>query len=153
MTLGCGRHRHCRLRSQLRRADSPTSVPASSTSYWRRAVEDEAIQDEHVFIWKVMIDTIDTDLQGVQCSMPAGNCRGFLRLLVDIEGIDEGYGYDPASGAITDARRLSARGRSPSRSPTACRTDGADFDVTFSHEVLELAGGPPRPRGCVSLAP
>jgi hypothetical protein len=74
--------------------------------YWRGAVEDEAMQDEHGFIWRAILDTIDTDLAGCRTLDVGCNRGGFLRLLVDHSGIAEGYGYDPASGAIDDARRL-----------------------------------------------
>jgi SAM-dependent methyltransferase len=79
-----------------------------SRSYWRGAAEDVAMQDEHGFIWKAMLDTIDTDLAGSRVLDAGCNRGGFLRLLVDTAGIAEGYGYDPAFGAITDARRLAA---------------------------------------------
>ena len=84
-----------------------------STSFWRGAAEDEAMQDEHGFIWKAMLDTIGADLAGRRVLDAGCNRGGFLRLLVDAEGIAEGYGYDPP-----------ATGRSPSRLPTRCRTDG-----------------------------
>ena len=109
-----------------------------STSYWRGAAEDEAMQDEHGFIWKAMLDTIDTDLAGRRVLDAGCNRGGFLRLLVDAAGIAEGYGYDPASGAITDARRLA--GDRPLTFEVADTVpDGwGDFDVAFSHEVLYL---------------
>ncbi len=109
-----------------------------STSYWRGAAEDEAMQDEHGFIWKAMLDTIDTDLADRRVLDAGCNRGGFLRLLVDAAGIAEGYGYDPASGAITDARRLA--GDRPLFFEIADTVpDGwGDFDVAFSHEVLYL---------------
>ncbi|HVB91641.1 MAG TPA: class I SAM-dependent methyltransferase [Acidimicrobiales bacterium] len=109
-----------------------------STSYWRGAAEDEAMQDEHGFIWKAMLDTIDSDLAGRRVLDAGCNRGGFLRLLVDVEGIAEGYGYDPASGAITDARRL-AGDRPLTFDVADIVPDGwGDFDVVFSHEVLYL---------------
>jgi SAM-dependent methyltransferase len=109
-----------------------------STSYWRGADEDVAMQDEHGFIWKAMLDTIDTDLAGRRVLDAGCNRGGFLRMLVDAEGIAEGYGYDPASGAITDARRL-AGDRPLTFVIAASVPDGwGDFDVAFSHEVLYL---------------
>jgi hypothetical protein len=33
-----------------------------STTHWRSAAEDETMQDEHRFVWKAMLDTIDIDL-------------------------------------------------------------------------------------------
>src|ERR1700735_111411 len=75
-------------------------------SYWRGAAEDAAMQDEHGFIWKAMLDTIDTDLAGLRVLDIGWNRGGFLRLLLEAEDIAEGYGFDPASGAIADARRL-----------------------------------------------
>jgi SAM-dependent methyltransferase len=106
--------------------------------YWRGAAEDEAMQDEHGFIWRAMLDTIDTDL--AECRVLDAGCNrgGFLRLLVDHSKIAEGYGYDPASGAIADARRLS--GTRPLRFETSATVPAgwAEFDVAFSHEVLYL---------------
>jgi SAM-dependent methyltransferase len=109
-----------------------------STSYWRGAAEDAAMQDEHGFIWKAMLDTIDTDLAGRRVLDAGCNRGGFLRLLVDAEGIGEGYGYDPASGAIADARRLA--GDRPLTFEVAGTVPDAwdGFDVAFSHEVLYL---------------
>src|ERR1017187_1411205 len=109
-----------------------------STSYWRGAAEDEAMQDEHGFIWKAILNTIDSDLAGKQILDAGCNRGGFLRLLFDAEGIAKGYGYDPASGAITDARRLA--GDRPLHFEVADTVpDGwGDFDVAFSHEVLYL---------------
>ena len=109
-----------------------------STSYWRGAAEDEAMQYEHGFIWKAMLDTIDIDLAGTRVLDAGCNRGGFLRLLVDAAGIAEGYGYDPASGAINDARRLA--GDMPLSFEIADTVpDGwCDFDVAFSHEVLYL---------------
>ncbi len=109
-----------------------------SSSYWRGAAEDEAMQDEHGFIWKAMLDTIDTDLEGSRVLDAGCNRGGFLRLLVDAAGIAEGYGYDPAPGAITDARRI-AGARPLTFEVAASMPDGwGNFDVAFSHEVLYL---------------
>ncbi len=109
-----------------------------TTSYWRGAAEDEAMQDEHGFIWQAMLDTIDVDLAGRRVLDAGCNRGGFLRLLVDAEGVDVGYGYDPAAGAVTDARRLA--GDRPLTFEVADTVpDGwGDFDVAFSHEVLYL---------------
>ena len=77
-----------------------------TSEYWRSAPEDEAMQDEHAFIWQAMLETIDMDLNGLRVLDAGCNRGGFLRLLVDTRGIAVGCGYDPASGAIADARRL-----------------------------------------------
>ena len=107
-----------------------------TTSYWRGAAADEAMQDEHGFIWKAMLETIDTDLAGKRALDAGCNRGGFLRLLVDTAGIAEGHGYDPASDAIADARRLA--GDRPLTFEVAHSVpDGwGEFDVAFSHEVL-----------------
>jgi SAM-dependent methyltransferase len=109
-----------------------------STPYWRGAAEDAVMQDEHGFIWKAMLDTIDTDLAGRRVLDAGCNRGGFLRLLVEAAGIAEGRGYDPASGAISDARRL-AGDRPLTFEVAETVPDGwDDFDVAFSHEVLYL---------------
>jgi SAM-dependent methyltransferase len=109
-----------------------------STPYWRGAAEDEAMQDEHGFIWRAMLDTIDTDLAGKRVLDAGCNRGGFLRLLVDSEGIGEGYGYDPASGAISDARRLAGDRPLFFEVGTTVPDGWSDFDLAFSHEVLYL---------------
>ena len=106
--------------------------------YWRSAAEDAAMQDEHGFLWRAMLDTIDIDLAARRVLDAGCNQGGFLRLLVDHFGIAEGRGFDPASTAIDDARRLA--GSRPLTFETADSVpDGwSDFDVAFSHEVLYL---------------
>ena len=37
---------------------------AVSEPYWWGAAEDEAMQDEHGFLWRALLDTIDIDLAG-----------------------------------------------------------------------------------------
>ena len=53
------------------------------TTYWRGAADDEAMQDEHGFIWRAMLDTIDVDLAGRRVLDAGCNRGGFLRLLAD----------------------------------------------------------------------
>ena len=74
--------------------------------YWRGAAEDEAMQEEHGFIWRAMLDTIDVDLRGTRVLDVGCNRGGFLRLLADKAHIAEGFGYDRAAGAVADAVRL-----------------------------------------------
>lgn len=96
------------------------------------------MQDEHGFLWRAMLDTIDIDLAGRRVLDAGCNRGGFLRLLVDECGIAEGWGYDPASGAIDDARRLT--GQRPLTFEGADTVPGgwAGFDAAFSHEILYL---------------
>ena len=86
---------------------------AESRQYWRSAADDEAMQDAHGFVWQAMLDTIDVDLAGKRVLDAGCNRGGFLCLLSDACRIAEGWGYDPASGAIDDARR--AAGARPLR--------------------------------------
>lgn len=107
-------------------------------AYWLDATADEAMQDEHAFVWTAMLDTIDIGLAGKRVLDSGCNRGGFLRMLADQCGIAEGFGYDPASGAIEDARRL-ARQR-PLHFEAADTVPAAwrGFDAAFSHEVLYL---------------
>jgi len=106
--------------------------------YWQSAKEDAAMQDEHEFIWRAMLATVDVELPGGRVLDAGCNRGGFLRLLVREAGIDAGFGYDPAAGAIADARRLS--GQLPLTFEVADTVPAGweGFDVAFSHEVLYL---------------
>jgi SAM-dependent methyltransferase len=107
-------------------------------SYWRSAGEDQAMQEEHLFVWEAMVEAVDSELAGRRVLDIGCNRGGFLRLLYDRRDISEGFGYDLAAGAVADARRL-AGGR-PLQFETAGNIpDGWNrFDVAFSHEVLYL---------------
>jgi SAM-dependent methyltransferase len=107
-------------------------------TYWRSAAEDEAMQDEHGFIWRAMLDTIDVDLTGRRVLDAGCNRGGFLRLLADGCAIAEGFGYDPAAGAIDDARRLAGDRPLDFEVSDTVPDAWSDFDVAFSHEVLYL---------------
>ena len=109
-----------------------------STTYWQSAADDEAMQDEHLFIWQAMLETIDVDLSGKRVLDAGCNRGGFLRLLADRHDIAEGMGYDPATGAIDDARRMA--GQRPLRFQTgnSVPEEWRGIDVAFSHEVLYL---------------
>jgi SAM-dependent methyltransferase len=113
-------------------------VVAVSEPYWRGVAEDEAMQEEHGFLWRAMLNTIDMDLTGRRVLDAGCNRGGFLRLLVDEAGIAEGYGYDPASGAIDDARRLTGQRRLTFETAETVPTGWAEFDAAFSHEILYL---------------
>ena len=106
------------------------------TTYWQSAADDEVMQDEHLFIWRALLDTIDVDLGGKRVLDAGCNRGGFLRLLADRHDIAEGMGYDPAGGAIDDAQRLA--GQRPLRFAAGASVpkDWSGFDVAFSHEVL-----------------
>jgi SAM-dependent methyltransferase len=108
------------------------------TTYWQSAADDEAMQDEHLFIWRAMLETIDVDLSGTRVLDAGCNRGGFLRILADTHNIAEGMGYDPATGAIDDARRMA--GQRPLRFETGSSVpeEWREFDVAFSHEVLYL---------------
>jgi len=109
-----------------------------SQTYWRGATADEAMQDEHSFIWKAMLDTIDMDLAASRVLDVGCNRGGFLRLLADRCGIAEGFGYDPASGAIEDARRLAGQRPLQFEAADTLPAGWGGFDTGFSHEVLYL---------------
>jgi hypothetical protein len=50
-------------------------VVAVSKPYWRGAAEDEAMQEEHGFLWRALLDTIDIDLAARRV-LDAGCNRG-----------------------------------------------------------------------------
>jgi SAM-dependent methyltransferase len=96
------------------------------------------MQEEHGFVWEAMLDTIGVDLAGQRVLDAGCNRGGFLRLLADRCAIAEGLGYDPAAGAIEDARRLSGARRLEFEVSDTVPDGWSDFDVAFSHEVLYL---------------
>ncbi len=109
-----------------------------SKTYWQGATADAVMQDDHGFIWEAMLETIDIDLAGKRVLDAGCNQGGFLRLLADRCAIAEGFGYDPAAGAVKDARRLA--GQRPLRFEAADTVPAgwSGFDAAFSHEVLYL---------------
>ena len=109
-----------------------------SQTYWRGAAADEAMQDEHTFIWRAMLETIDIDLAGKRVLDAGCNRGGFLRLLADRCGIAEGFGYDPASGAIEDARLRAGQRPLQFEAADTVPAGWSGFDAAFSHEVLYL---------------
>ncbi len=108
------------------------------TTYWRGAAEDAAMQEEHEFLWRALLDTIDVDLAGRRVLDVGCNRGGFLRMLVDDAKIAAGYGYDPASQAVDDARRLAGTRPLTFETATTVPDGWTNFDVAFSHEVLYL---------------
>jgi SAM-dependent methyltransferase len=109
-----------------------------SQTYWQSAAADEVMQEEHGFIWDAMLDTIEFDLAGARVLDAGCNRGGFLRLLADRCGIAEGFGYDPASGAIEDARRLVGQRPLEFEVADTVPAGWGDFAAAFSHEVLYL---------------
>jgi hypothetical protein len=96
------------------------------------------MQDEHGFIWLAILDTVAEDLRGRKALDAGCNQGGFLRLLVDAHEIGEGWGYDPAAGAIDDARRLSGQRPLTFEVADTVPVGWAGFGAAFSHEVLYL---------------
>lgn len=96
------------------------------------------MQDEHGFIWLGMLDTVDVELAGKKVLDAGCNRGGFLRLLADRAGIAEGWGYDPAAGAVDDAKRLAGDRPLRFQAGGTVPEDWSGFDVAFSHEVLYL---------------
>lgn len=113
-------------------------MTAEKETYWQSAEEDAVMQDEHAFIWQAMLDTIDVDLAGRRVLDAGCNRGGFLRLLAVRAGIAAGYGYDPAAGAIADARRLAGDLPLVFETGPTVPAGWEGFDVAFSHEVLYL---------------
>jgi SAM-dependent methyltransferase len=96
------------------------------------------MQNAHAFVWKAMLDTIDADWAGTRVLDAGCNRGGFLRLLCDEYGIAEGHGYDPASGAIDDARHLGGPRPLTFEVADSVPAGWGNFDVAFSHEILYL---------------
>jgi SAM-dependent methyltransferase len=107
-------------------------------TYWQTGADDAAMQDQHEFMWRAMLDTIDLDPAGRRVLDAGCNRGGFLRLLADEGGIGAGFGYDPAAGAIQDARDLAGDRTLTFEVADAVPAGWEGFDLAFSHEVLYL---------------
>jgi len=107
-------------------------------AYWQDAAADEAMQDDHAFVWRALVDTVDVDLTAARVLDAGCNRGGFLRLLADRCAIAEGFGYDPAAGAIADARRLAGPRPLTFAAADTVPAGWGGFQVAFSHEVLYL---------------
>jgi SAM-dependent methyltransferase len=123
------RVRHCR---------NLGSPMLEERAYWQSASEDAAMQEEHAFVWRAMLATIDVGLSGRRVLDAGCNQGGFTRLLANEHAIAAGYGYDPAAAAIADARRLAGDLPLTYEVADIVPADWAGFDVAFSHEVLYL---------------
>jgi SAM-dependent methyltransferase len=116
-----------------------TGIPLSGDDlYWQSASEDEVMQDEHGFIWRAMLETVDVGLSGKLVLDAGCNRGGFLRLLCREYGIAAGCGYDPAPAAIADARRLTGACPLTFEVADTVPAGWGRFDLAFSHEVLYL---------------
>ena len=96
------------------------------------------MQDDHRFVWEAMVDGIAAALAGQRVLDIGCNRGGFLRMLYDSRGIGEGFGYDPAAGAIADARRLAGTRPLQFEAVGDIPVGWGRFDVAFSHEVIYL---------------
>jgi SAM-dependent methyltransferase len=114
------------------------AMNSHNETYWQSADEDAEMQDEHGFIWQAMLDTVDIDLAGRRVLDAGCNQGGFLRLLAARCGIAAGYGYDPAAGAIADARSLTRELPLSFEAADTVPAGWDGFEVAFSHEVLYL---------------
>jgi SAM-dependent methyltransferase len=112
------------------------TLRAVEANYWRSAADDEAMQDEHGFIWQAMLDTMDVDLANRRVLDAGCNRGGFLRLVADRHDIAEGFGYDPAAAAVEDARRLAGGRPLHFEVSSSVPEAWSGLDVAFSHEVL-----------------
>jgi hypothetical protein len=117
----CGRSVRSRFHGS---AGDTVGRVAEGRLYWRGAVEHEAIQDAHGFVWTAMLDTIDVDLAGKRVLAVGCNQGGLLCLLSDACEIADGCGYDPASRRLTMPVVSLGRDRCTSRSPTPCLVVG-----------------------------
>jgi SAM-dependent methyltransferase len=117
-------------------------VSGTDLSYWRSAAEDEAMQDEHGFVWEAMVEAVRSPLAGLRVLDIGCNRGGFLRMLSDTRHIGAGFGYDPAAAAIADARRLAGARPLQFEAAASLPSGWGRFDVAFSHEVLYLIADP-----------
>jgi SAM-dependent methyltransferase len=94
------------------------------------------MQDEHGFIWIALLEMAGPALAGTKVLDVGCNRGGFLRLMADRADIAHGFGYDPAAGAIEDARRLAGARPLTFEVATTVPEGWSGFDAAFSHEVL-----------------
>jgi SAM-dependent methyltransferase len=113
-------------------------VSSESDTYWQTETDDAVMQEKHGFVFRAMLDTIDVEPSGKRVLDAGCNRGGFLRLLCDDAGIAAGWGYDPAAGAVADARELAGERPLIFEVADSVPAGWDGFDVAFSHEVLYL---------------
>jgi SAM-dependent methyltransferase len=110
----------------------------SEDGYWRSAEADHAMQRGNACAWEAMGEAEKHRLSGASVLDVGCNKGGFLRFLYDRYDLGNAYGFDPADGAITEARALNGDRRieydAASRPPE--RWHGVD--IAFSQEVVYL---------------
>nr|WP_319386857.1 class I SAM-dependent methyltransferase [uncultured Roseibium sp.] len=101
--------------------------------------EEDAMTEEHTWIWCEMIDAIDeTNLSNADVLDFGCNQGGFLRLLHDLRPFRSGTGVDIARRPIEIAEAL--KGNRPISYRAIAELPDLDqrFDLAFSHEVIYL---------------
>ncbi|MEM8623731.1 MAG: class I SAM-dependent methyltransferase [Pseudomonadota bacterium] len=114
-------------------------MPDLITTWANRPEEENAMTEDHAWIWREMIRAVATlDLGDARVLDIGCNQGGFLRLLYDTKPFAEAVGIDLAQEAVALAE--GRKGNRPIRYLSGAQLSdaGQDFDIAFSHEVVYL---------------
>ncbi|MBM3463565.1 MAG: class I SAM-dependent methyltransferase [Armatimonadetes bacterium] len=107
---------------------------------WSRSqAEEDAMNDEHAFIWRAMIDAmLESDLSRSRVLDFGCSQGGFLRLLHRLHPYLSAVGVDVAQESVATANARKADVPVHYQAATSLEAFRSEFDVAFSHEVLYL---------------
>lgn len=101
--------------------------------------EENAMEDDHAYMWRRMIETIAEPVLTDKSVLDFGcNQGGFLRELWKLRPFKSGVGVDIATESVKIAEERKPDAALSYKTPDYLDSCGQVFDLAFSHEVLYL---------------
>jgi SAM-dependent methyltransferase len=114
------------------------SGEASEDGYWRSAAADQAMQRGNLCAFEALGEAERHRLSGATVLDVGCNKGGFLRFLHDRYAPGRAFGFDPADGAIEEARALNGDRLIEYQAASRPPAGWSDVDLAFSQEVVYL---------------
>ena len=116
-----------------------TSHTAAIGTWFRDEVDEEAMFEDHAYLWRHLIETVpEKDFSRFAVLDYGCNRGGFLRNLFECRPFKQGVGVDIAERSLEVARKRSTRLPIEFILPNQMDRLAATIDMAFSHEVLYL---------------
>jgi SAM-dependent methyltransferase len=114
------------------------SGEASEDGFWRSAEADQAMQRGNACAFEAMGEAEKSRLNGAAVLDVGCNKGAFLRYLYDHYALGSARGFDPADGAIAEARVLNGDRRIEYQASSRPPAGWSGVDIAFSQEVMYL---------------